>query len=263
MLASAGSEWERARLRALQGEIQQALARWRDRAARTGTAATAAAWTAGTELITAPLAAGGMNFAPRLNDAALAAMQQALTHRISAITVVTQNRINAEIAQVLIGTRPAADAITRVTNILGESTRRRARTIVYDETGRAYSRSSQDSLSQAAERLPGLRKQWLHSGKRFPRPDHVAAHGQTQRVNDPYIIDGDPLMYPRDPSADIAQTINCGCMSVPVTDGSTWRGLDDHDREIHGEVALDPYDADAVIEVALASGERVRLPGGD
>lgn len=263
MLASAGSEWERARLRALQGEIQQALARWQARATGTAHAAAGAAWIAGADLIRKPLLAGGLNFAPRLNEEALSAIRHLLTDRITNITVAAQNRVNAHIAQVLIGTLSASDAISLITGTLGESTRRRARTIVYDGFALSYGRAHQDSLSQAAERLPGLRKQWLSSGKRHPRPEHAAAHGQIRRVNDPFDIDGHQLMYPHDPDAPIGQTINCGCQSVVLTDGSTWLGLDERGDRVRGTVELDPYDADTVIAAALESGERIRLPGGD
>lgn len=257
-LASAGAEWQRARLRALQVEIGRALEAWSRSAGETAGAAVQRAWAAGADLVVQPLAAGGIGIAPRLNLRALAALRDGLTSRIVGIGVRTLDRINSEIAQVLIGTRPAAEAVTRVQALLGGATRRRARTIVYDEVGRAYSRASQDTLSEATNLLPGLKKRWVHSGKRQPRPEHVDAHGQLVPANDPFIVDGEALMYPRDPNGSPGNTINCGCMSIPVTDGSTWR---DADGNRLGVVRLDPPDALTVPELELEDGRRIPLPG--
>jgi uncharacterized protein with gpF-like domain len=265
LLSTAGSDWERKRLKALQREIEDALTAWRTQATEAASGTLRRAWSAGADLTTEPLAAGGVDFTPRLNLRALAALQHGLTSKITGIGTHAINRINSEIAQVLIGTTPAAQAITNVQRILGGSVRRRARGIVYDEVGRAYSRASQDSLSEATTLLPGLKKRWLHSGKRRPRPDHAAAHGQTVPVNDPFVIAGEPLMYPRDPEASAGNTINCGCMSVPVTDGSTWT---------KSTIKLDPLDAMTGIKVIrdqtprrkanadpTQGGEAIPLPG--
>lgn len=263
LLASAGSEWERTRLQALQAEIAQALGVWRANAESIASGATERAWIAGAELITQPMAAAGMSFAPRVPLGALSALQHGVTSKITGITTRAIDRINAQIAQVLIGTQPAAEAITAVQRLLGGAVRRRARGIVYDELGRAYSRASQDAMSQATTLLPGLKKRWLHSGKRKPRPDHAAAHGQLVPVNDPFVIAGESLMYPRDPQASPANTINCGCLSIPVTDGSTWT---------KSHVRMDPLSSTTGVKVirdqtrrrprAGDEGTPVPLPGG-
>lgn len=261
-LAAAGDDWQRARLRALQAEIGQALEDWRRGATQAAGGNLRRAWTAGGELISGPLAAAGVDFTPRLNLGALAALEQGLTDKITNITTRALNRINSEIAQVLIGTRPPVEAIGNVQRWLGGSTRRRARGIVYDEVGRAYSAASQASMSQATSLLPGLKKRWLHSGKRSPRPDHLAAHGQVVAVNDPFVIAGEELMFPRDPSGSAGNIINCGCLSVPVTDASTWNALDEEGKESErGTIRLNPFDANTAVDIELEDGERISLPG--
>lgn len=255
LLAAAGSEWRRAQLRAMQAEIQQALELWRTQAVEAAAGSLQRGWQAGTELVTQPLAAAGARIPPpRLNLGALAALESGLTAKITGIGTAALNRINAQIAQVLIGARPASEAITVVQRLLGGSVRQRARGIVYDEVGRAYSMASQNSLAHAAELLPGLRKQWLHSGKRSARPEHVAVHGVIVPVNDPYQVDGEALMYPRDPAGRPGNVINCGCLSVPVTDGSTWTDIDELGRITGtGVVRMDALDGE--------SGYRIELPG--
>lgn len=262
MLASAGSDWQRSHLRALQAEIAQALEIWRTQAGEAASGALRRSWTAGGELLTQPLAAGGVSFTPRLNLGALAALEKGLTAKITGIGTAAINRINTEIAQVLIGTRSAPEAITKVQRWLGGATRRRARGIVYDELGRAYSTASQNSLSQATSLLPGLKKQWLHSGKRTPRPEHLAAHGQIVSANDPFVVGGEALMFPRDPEGSAGNIINCGCMSVPVVDGSTWTQLDEDGEEVRrGVLRMDPMDALGHVELEIDDGERIPLPG--
>lgn len=221
-LRDLGDGWRRSQLEALQREIDAALDAWRQRSTRTAHAAAEAAWNAGVDLVRVPLAAGGAAFVPHLNVRALVELRGALTHLITDVSLAAKNRINAQLAQVMIGMQPASDALTRIESILGGATRQRARTILYTEVGRAYSIASQDSLDAATAQLPGLKKRWLKSGKRHPRPDHVSAHGQVRAANTPFVVGGVKLMFPRDPKAPASHVINCGCLSIPVTDGSTW-----------------------------------------
>jgi hypothetical protein len=53
------------------------------------------------------------------------------------------------------------------------------------------------------------------------RPDHVKAGQQYPLdraipVDKPFIVGGEALMQPLDPTASPAQTRNCRCVSVPV-----------------------------------------------
>lgn len=211
----------RLRLQALQTQIATAMKAFRTAAETSASLGADRAHNAGVDMVRAPLAAGGLEFTPRIDPRALSALKVSLTHLIGDVSTSVINRVNTQLAQVVIGTQPASSAIGEVQRLLG-SARGRAKTIVYTELGRIYSAANQASMSDAAERLPGLRKRWIKSGKRHPRPDHVAAHGQLQPINQPFVITGEKLMFPRDPNASAAQTINCGCLSIPVTDGSTW-----------------------------------------
>lgn len=169
-----------------------------------------------------PLAAQGIDFTPRINPRALSALRVALTDLISDISLTARNRINNQLAQVLIGTQPLSAAVTQVDRLLGGGARNRARTVVYTEIGRIHSAATQASLEEAAQRLPGMKKRWVKSGKKHPRDEHVGAHGQVVPVNEPFIVGGEALMFPRDPKASARNTINCGCRHIPVVDGSSW-----------------------------------------
>lgn len=234
----------RSQLEALQREIAAALEAFRQSGTRTAQAAADAAWSAGIDLTVLPLAAGGVVQVPHLNIRSLVTLRSSLTSLISDVSLQTINRINAQLAQVMIGTQPAHAALTAIQRLLGGAARERARTILYTEIGRVYAVAAQDSLAEAAQDLPGLRKRWLRSSKLYPRPDHVVAHGQVRLVNEPYVIGGEKLLHPRDPKASARNTVNCGCLSVPVTDGSTWG---------KATMRLDPFNAAVKLRIVRDS----------
>lgn len=204
-------------------EIERQLASWTRAANELGGAAAARSWRHGLELVRAPLGAAGLGagMGARIDARALASIQRVLTDRISGASTEAIQRINQVLLQTMIGTTSQSDAITQIGEILG-STRRRAQTILFTELGRAHAMASHAAMLEAAELLPGLRKRWMRSGKRYPRRDHAAAHNQIVLVGEPFVVGGVEMLHPRDPAAPARHTINCGCMAVPVVDGSTF-----------------------------------------
>jgi hypothetical protein len=97
----------------------------------------------------------------------------------------------------------------------------RAEAITRTEIGRVYSEVTQQRLEQALSDLPGLLKEWRHSGGRNPRSGHQAANGQRVPVREPFLVApiiGQPterLQYPRDAAASARNTVNCRCTSTP------------------------------------------------
>lgn len=217
------SDARRASRGRLLAEIERQLAAWSAGASQVAGLAAGAAWTAGMAMVSAPLAAGGLsvNVGTRINPRALASVQRLLTDRIADASREAVMRINTVITQSLIGTTAQSDAITQVAQILG-SPRRRAQTIIYTEVGRAHAMATQAAMIEAAPQIPGLRKRWLKSGKIHPRVDHVRAHNQVVLAAEPFLVAGEKLMHPRDPNGSAGNTINCGCMAIPVVDGSTF-----------------------------------------
>ena len=76
----------------------------------------------------------------------------------------------------------------------------RALTLIRTELGRTYSLAGQQRMEQVAEVLPGLRKQWRHSGKLRARLTHDAIDGQLRDADNPFSAAGVLFLYPRDPS---------------------------------------------------------------
>jgi hypothetical protein len=222
-LAAQPTEYERWSLPQLGAEIRRALGEFSEQGAARSSSAIGRAWALGEDLVDAPLEAGGVRVSavlPRLDTQQLQAMRTFLVDRIKDVGVDAANKITAELGLVVIGARSASDAIGTVREILGEASRGRATTIVRTELGRAFAAATQARMEAAAERLPGLKKQWRRSGKLHPRLHHDLADGQVVDVDKPFILKPlgrapVELMFPRDPSAPAAETINCGCVSIP------------------------------------------------
>lgn len=73
--------------------------------------------------------------------------------------------------------------------------------------------SSTNYGGQTAARATGLtlKKRWLATSDDRTREAHVDADGQTRDLDEPYIVNGEPLMYPGDPAGSAANVIQCRC----------------------------------------------------
>lgn len=223
VLAGAPSDYQRWNLPQLQASVRAALAELGDQAAAAADAGAESAWRAGVDLVDRPLAAGGVRIAaalPSVDTGQLLAMRSFLTERIKDVTLTAANRINAELGLVAIGSQTPADAVGAITRTLRARSRSRAITIVRTELGRAFSVAAQARREQAAEHLPGLKKQWRRSGKLHARAGHDQADGQVVANDEPFVIHAERggtvrLMFPRDPAGPVGETINCGCEALP------------------------------------------------
>jgi hypothetical protein len=108
------------------------------------------------------------------------------------------------------------DQITaRVSDAFDAIDEGRAALIADNETSTAYAFSSDESAKAAGVKY----KRWIHSDLSLkPRPDHIAMNGLVVPIDQPFPVGDPPLMYPHDPNGSPGDTINCGCISVPVAD---------------------------------------------
>jgi len=250
-LATQPPEAETWRLQALQREVRRAMAQFADAAAAPAASGIGGTWATGVAAIDEPLAAaaraapaaaqaGGagpgpgaaagspaasVRGLPAIDTRALDAMSEFLTEKIRGISVAAADKINTELGLTIVGARSPFEAAQAVQKILGETTRERANVIVRTELHRAYHVAAQKRLEQAAARIPGMRKRWRRSGKVHSRWNHDLADGQTVAWDKPFVLnDGRKekkgeqveLMYPGDPKAPPSETINCGCVLLPV-----------------------------------------------
>jgi hypothetical protein len=214
-LAAQPSEFSRWRLTELRAQVRQALAE--ADGGRSLSQGAREAWSAGGDLLDAPLAAAGVSivaYLPIIDPRQLTAMQSFMTDRMTDITLGTADKINAQLGLTITGVQTPAEAATNIARLI-EGGRERALTIIRTEISRAYSTATQLRQVQAALLLPALQKQWRRSGKLHSRPAHDAIDGQIREVSQPFDVDGFKLMYPRDPAGPPGETINCGCQSLP------------------------------------------------
>ena len=255
-LAALPSDYQAWYLPQLQGEIRRVLELIAGDVAAAVDAGQVAAWRQGSALVDGVLAASAVSVVmPQLDTRQLSAMRQFLTEKIKDVTLDAANLINSELGLVTIGVKNPFDAIKAVTQILGETTLRRGTTIVATELNRAFAAANQLRMEQSAQYVPGLQKKWLKSGKREPRPEHVAIHGQVQPVDKPFVLEGGAvkMMYPGDPRAPARHTINCGCASVPVVPKDNPYGLA---RTVKDEIADNDAAENARARAAVRNAAR-------
>jgi len=141
---------------------------------------------------------------------------------IKRISDETRSRINADLASSILRGDSILDAARRIGRSLNTpattfgTVSKRAETIARTETLRAYSIAQAASLRQIADYVPNLKKQWLATLDDRVRPAHRQAHGQIRDWDEPFAVDEEELMYPRDPGGSPENTINCRCVVVPV-----------------------------------------------
>ena len=223
-LANAPTDYQAWVLPQLQASVRGALHTLGTGAGESLSDGAARAFDAGIDTVDAPLnAALSLDdpdfriaaLLPQVDTAQLIAMRSFLTHKMADVSVTLANRINAELGLTIIGTRSTGETTARVAALLKTGGRSRALTLIRTELGRAYSLAGQQRMEQAGEVLPGLKKQWRRSGKLRARLAHDAIDGQLRDPDKPFSVAGASLLFPRDPAGPAAETVNCGCQSLP------------------------------------------------
>jgi len=124
-------------------------------------------------------------------------------------------RLQNELAQSLILGETQLDRIRRIRNVTGMA-QRQARRIAQTEMAKAQSAGRYLAAEQAEKEygLPML-KTWHHkSGQENPRLNHGALNGKTIPKNEPFDVDGEPMMYSQDVNASARNIINCHCSTT-------------------------------------------------
>ena len=218
----ASTEWQAYRLPEFKNAIDRALQEFGDRYGVDLREAQRSFWEAGIEMVDAPLRTVGVYAAiPAIDTTALSIMQGYGADLVKGVARDAALRINNEITMGLMGQKTPFEVMQAVGRNLKDksvfkSIAARAETIVRTEAGRVLEMASQARLEAASEYVPGLQKQWLHAEYvRAPRLSHLAVHGQIRDVDKPFDVNGEKLMFPRDPAGSAGNTINCHCFTVP------------------------------------------------
>jgi len=133
------------------------------------------------------------------------------------ITTTTRRRLATILADTTVTDRAAVlDNLRRLyaTEFVGT----RSNLIALDNVLRS---TATFDFEQAVVEQDGLRrdnveiaKSWMTQGDARVRDSHQAAQGQTRRLDDPFIVGGVSLRYPRDPAGATGETINCRCVMI-------------------------------------------------
>lgn len=222
-VAEASTEWDAYHSKKYLAAIEDSARRWAVDAASGLAGGQENAWGIGQDLIDKPLYDAGLGFGmPALSDAVLVQMQEFGRLKLSGVADAAVDKIRTELSLGLAGARTPAEVIKNIGRNLKEpsifrSIQDRALTIYKHEVGKAFSAAGQARMSQAGKTLgEDFRKEWRHAGHpKVARASHLAADGQTVKVDKPYIVGGVALMFPRDPAAPLEDTIGCGCDSSP------------------------------------------------
>jgi hypothetical protein len=142
--------------------------------------------------------------------------------KVTEITKTTakqaMNIINAVTAEAVASGLGQAEAGKLIQNAVREKggtlSRARSRVIARTETHGA----SQAAVNLAAQSIDlPVKKEWISAGQPGrTRDDHLDADGQVRNINSPFIVGGEELMYPGDPSGSAEQVINCRCVEGVV-----------------------------------------------
>jgi uncharacterized protein with gpF-like domain len=216
-----------AQLTVLRNSIDRAMEEFAKKATGVIEKAESSAFAHGGDMVKSPIAAAGIE-GPGLGVVSTSALSVAQGYTADLITGLSKDamaKINGVIQRAFLGGQKVSDIIQQIGRALGsgegftgvfKGIGRRAADITINEILRVQSISTQARLEDAADQHEDLQKQWHHLAiARVPRPGHVAADGQVVNVDEPFLVEGEELMFPRDPNGSPDNTINCHCMMAP------------------------------------------------
>ena len=94
----------------------------------------------------------------------------------------------------------------------------RSEVVARTEVMNAYAQGHWDGL-QALDEYGPLEKVWVATSDSRTRETHAAAHDTVVKFNEPFIIGGMSMMYPKDPAGGAANVIQCRCHLEELYEG--------------------------------------------
>ena len=134
--------------------------------------------------------------------------------------------INSEVAQGIVkgeSIPKIAGRLSKICDINEKSAVRSARTIVTSVENKAR----MDTAHEAMEKGVNMRKMWIATHDNRVRDWHEQAdrdyHSESKaiEIDEPFIVGGEELMYPADPSGRPENVYNCRCTTAHVVTGFT------------------------------------------
>lgn len=87
----------------------------------------------------------------------------------------------------------------------------RARTIARTTVVGSANGATHEAYETVQDTIGPLVKEWVATSDDRTREWHIDADGQTVPFDEPFDVDGEPMMYPGDPAGSPENVINCRC----------------------------------------------------
>lgn len=119
--------------------------------------------------------------------------------------------MSSAITQGIVQGETISEIAGRVARTTGESSYKSAMRNARTAYTGAQNAGRIEGLHQAQRLGIKVKKKWLAILDSRTRDTHRDLDGQTQEVDDPFVVDGDEIKFPGDPTAKPALTYNCRC----------------------------------------------------
>ncbi len=149
------------------------------------------------------------------NDKAAKVLEQIGSDRITGITETTRNQINSLIADSFKEQASVGEIASRIRDVFSNISKGRANTIARTETLTAVSVGQRQKVEEFRTQFPveaaKMKKVWLTAEDDRVRDTHRALDGVALELDEKF---DNGLMFPRDPSGDAGEVINCRCSII-------------------------------------------------
>ena len=172
------------------------------------------------------------------------------TDRIVGVTEEMRAQVRSQVISGIMQEKTPQQVMSAITNIIGirdergyreigttgisAKAERIARTelLTINNSGAWYSRQ------QASKTFPDLLQVWIATSDDRTRFDHLMAHGQIVKIDEPFKVGGEEAYFPGDPNLSPAQRCNCRCTASPYREewGDISEFTGDLDTKIEDEI---------------------------
>jgi len=112
-----------------------------------------------------------------------------------------------------------AGIIGKANNTQASGVLSQARTIVRTEGSRLLNEGSFANTLEASSQGARIQKMWDATLDSATRPAHGAADGQKRNPEEPFIVNGESLMFPGDSAGSVGNIVNERCTTTDIVDG--------------------------------------------
>lgn len=131
--------------------------------------------------------------------------------RITLISETTRSQIRSYISQGIIGGLNEREIGKIIAKAAPTKSASRAQTIARTETHAAANATTWQTAKATGIEMT---KEWVAANNSRTRESHSRISGKKVPMDDVFIVGGERMRYPSDPSASAEQTINCRCVLV-------------------------------------------------